>query len=78
MFLDSHDTQRGEAQITYKNDDLYQLASLSLPTHVAELVTDLSNMVLSVCPRYGCSSVLPASHPNTVDPCLEKVVEVRV
>ena len=48
VFLDNHDTQRGEAQINYKNDDLYQLASFSFLTHVAELVADLSNLALSV------------------------------
>ena len=48
VFLNNHDTQRGEAQITDKNDDLYQLAGLSLPTHVAEMVADLSNMAPSV------------------------------
>ena len=40
--------QRGEAQITNKSYDFYQLASFSLPTHVAELVTDLSNLAPQV------------------------------
>ena len=31
VFFDNDDMQRGEALITYKNGDLYQLASLSLP-----------------------------------------------
>ena len=48
VFFDNVDMQRGEAQITYKSRDLYQLASLSLPTHVAELVTDLSNLAPQV------------------------------
>ena len=38
VFCDNDDMQRGGAQITYKSGDL------SLPTHVAELVTDLSNL----------------------------------
>ena len=37
LFFDNDDMQRGEAQITCKSGDLYQLVSLSLPTHVAEL-----------------------------------------
>ena len=49
VFLDPHNTQRGEAQLAYKN------GGLSLP---------------KLC--------LPASHPITVDQCLEKAVEVRV
>ena len=48
VFLDNHDTQRGEAQITYRNDDFCQMTSLSLPTHVAELVADLSSLAPSV------------------------------
>ena len=48
VFFDNHDTQRGEAQITYKNDDLYHVASFSFLPHVAELVADLSNLALSV------------------------------
>ena len=48
VFFDNNDRQRGEAQITYKSDDLYQLTSLSLPTHVGELVTDLSNVAPQV------------------------------
>ena len=48
VLLDNHDTQRGAAQITCKNDGLNQLASLSLLTHVAELVADLSNLAPSL------------------------------
>ena len=48
VFLDHHDTQQGEARITCENGDLYQLASLSLPTHKAELVADLSNLAPQV------------------------------
>ena len=75
VLLDNHDTQRGEAQITHKNDDLHQLASLSLPTHVAEeLVADLFNWRLQLS-TIRLQLCLPASHPNTVDHCLEKAVE---
>ena len=42
VFLDNHDTQRGEAQITYRHDDFCQLASL---------------LGAFSCPRYGYSSV---------------------
>ena len=48
VFLDDHDTQRGEARNTYKNYDLCQLARFSLPIHVAELVADLYNLEPSV------------------------------
>ena len=48
VFFDSDDMQRGKAQITYKSGVLYQLASLSLLPHVAELVTDLSNLAPQV------------------------------
>merc|ERR1712232_324446 len=33
VFLDNHDTQRGEAQLTYKNGKLYQLASIFMLAH---------------------------------------------
>jgi len=33
VFLDNHDTQRGEAQLTYKNGDLYQLANVFMLAH---------------------------------------------
>ena len=48
VFFDNDDMQRGEAQISYERGDLYQLASLLLPTHVSELVTDLSNLAPQV------------------------------
>ena len=48
VFFDNDDMQRGEAQIACKSGDFYQLASLSHPTHVAELVTDLSNLAPQV------------------------------
>ena len=48
VFFDNDDMQRGDAQITCKSGELYQLASLSLPTHVAKLVTDLSNLAPQV------------------------------
>ena len=48
MFLDNHDTQCEEAQITNKNGDFYQLANLSLLTNVTELVADPSNLAPSV------------------------------
>ena len=48
VFFTNDDMQRGEAQITNQSGDLYQLASLSLPTHVAELMTDLLNLAPQV------------------------------
>merc|ERR1719461_2287530 len=33
VFLDNHDTQRGEAQLTYKNGELYQLANIFMLAH---------------------------------------------
>ena len=48
MFLDNHDTQCEEAQITYTNDDFYQLANLSILTNVTKLVADPSNLAPSV------------------------------
>merc|ERR1712136_145210 len=33
VFLDNHDTQRGDAQLTYKNGDLYQLANVFMLAH---------------------------------------------
>ena len=30
VFIDNHDTQRGEAKLTYKNGDSYQLANISM------------------------------------------------
>ena len=29
VFMDNHDTQRGEAQLTYKNGGLYSLANVT-------------------------------------------------
>ena len=42
VLLDHHNTQRGEAQLTYKN------GGLSLPTSVTELVADPPNFAPSV------------------------------
>ena len=77
VFLDHHNTQRGEAQLTYKNGGFKQLASLSPPTSVTELQRNLptSRFQLSTIRLHLC---LPASHTITVDQCLERVVEVRV
>ena len=47
-FLDNHDTQREEAQITNNNGDFYQLANTSLQTNVTELLADPSNLAPSV------------------------------
>ncbi|CAK0886183.1 unnamed protein product [Prorocentrum cordatum] len=33
VFLDNHDTQRGEAKLTYKNGGLYQLANIFMLAH---------------------------------------------
>jgi len=33
VFMDNHDTQRGEAQLTYKNGKLYQLANIFMLAH---------------------------------------------
>lgn len=33
VFIDNHDTQRGEAQLTYKNGNLYQLANIFMLAH---------------------------------------------
>jgi len=33
VFLDNHDTQRGEAKLTYKNGKLYQLANIFMLAH---------------------------------------------
>jgi len=33
VFLDNHDTQRGEAQLTYKNGKLYELANIFMLAH---------------------------------------------
>lgn len=33
VFLDNHDTQRGESQLTYKNGKLYQLATIFMLAH---------------------------------------------
>ena len=60
MFLDNHDTQRGEAQITHENGDCHQLANLSLLTKVTELVADPAFSR----PRYGYSSVCPPPTPT--------------
>ena len=71
VFLDDHDTQRGEARNTYKNYDLCQLARFSLPIHVAELVADLYNLEPSVVQDTATALFCPLPHPNTVDRCLE-------
>ena len=52
---------------SYKNSELFQLASLSLPTHVAELVADPSNLARLQLSTLRLQLCLPTSHPNTVD-----------
>ena len=63
MFLDHHNTQRGEAQLTYKNGGVKQLASLSPPTSVKELQRNAQLRAFS-CPRYGYTSVCPPPTPS--------------
>ena len=77
VFLDNDDMQRGEAQNTYKSGDLCQLASLSLPTHVAELVTDLSNLAPQVCHDAATAlfARLPLQHRRSTSG--KRSVEVR-
>ena len=68
VFFDNDDMQRGEAQTTYKSGDFDQFASFSLPTQVAELVTDLSNLAPQVFHMRLQVCLDPSQHTLTSSP----------
>ena len=54
----------------YVQEEVHYLESLSLPTHAAELVAELSDLTPQVF--HETATCLPASHPNTVDQRLDR------
>merc|ERR1719382_2303604 len=73
VFLDNHDTQRGEAKLTYKNGKLYELANIFMLAHpygypkvMSSYYFDSHDQGPPSSPVHGGSSVACGAQPNDV------------
>eukprot|EP00929_Paragymnodinium_shiwhaense_P035661 TRINITY_DN19217_c0_g1_i2.p1 TRINITY_DN19217_c0_g1~~TRINITY_DN19217_c0_g1_i2.p1 ORF type:complete len:476 (+),score=97.07 TRINITY_DN19217_c0_g1_i2:69-1496(+) len=74
VFMDNHDTQRGEAQLTYKNGMLYQLANIFMLAHpygypkvMSSYAFDNKDQGPPSSPVHSGSSVACSGGPNSLN-----------